>query len=504
MLQIGTIFQPGMILQQGKPVQIWGMAEAGAEVVIEIQNRKTAVKSGADGQWRGELPALGQSSWETMRISCGEERIELPDIAVGEVWLAGGQSNMEYWMHYEKHYQEEKEHCENHNVRIYTVPEIIYEGQDQDYDYSTMGVWRKATAQDLEYMSAVSYYFAKELQAELPVPVGVIVCSWGGTIAAAWMGEETVKTYGRLWWDNFQKAKGGRTEEELVGNIKQDPMMDRSHPFDNAFTDFALSKTRTQEECDAFFQAMEGAFNPDNLLLLSKPGILYEKMLKQVAPYTLRGVLWYQGESDDGQETAYLYGKMLTALIHDWRLLWQEELPFLVVQLPGYESCMGTPNLHYDVIRDSQEWVANTMDGVYLASISDAGEQYDIHPRDKKVVGHRLALLARGHVYGQEVLCDAPAVSKISAAGQELRIRFDHAGEGLTCPETAELPLTVKARGEEVSYELEACGDELVLTTEKPLSGPVVISFAKSKYYRVELKNSAGIPAIPFEKEIDV
>ena len=122
-----------------------------------------------------------------MEIQGNRDRICLRDIAVGEIWIAGGQSNMEYYMRYEKHYQEEVEACENRYLRFYAVPQIIYDGQEQDFDYSQMKVWRKATKQDLEYFSGVGYYFQKEIMKKLNVPVGIVGCNWGGSNSSVWI-----------------------------------------------------------------------------------------------------------------------------------------------------------------------------------------------------------------------------------------------------------------------------------------------------------------------------
>lgn len=177
-------------------------------------------------------------------------------------------------------------------------------------------------------------------------------------------------------------------------------------------------------------------------------------------------------------------------------------MPFLVVQLPGYESWGDVPNMYYSVIRSCQKKVADSVPQVFLASISDAGEQYDIHPKNKKVVGHRLALLARGHLYGEELLCDAPEPDSYKVEENKISISFANAEGGLECRDKEQLPLEVRLNGRRIPVNEEIEGEKLVLQTEQKISGELEIAFAQGKYYCVELKNRNEIPAIPFLERI--
>ena len=232
----------------------------------------------------------------------------------------------------------------------------------------------------------------------------------------------------------------------------------------------------------------------------SVPGCLYEHMLKTVAPFGIRGFLWYQGESDDDVPGLnVLYKDMLTGLIGDWRKLWGEELPFLFVQLPGYETwLMNTAQNHYPVIRRCQQEVADTVKGAYLCSISDVGEQFDIHPKDKKTVGERLSLLARHYVYGEDVPCDAPRAESVRRNGREIEITFAHAGEGLVIEGEKLNAMLVETDGKECAFTAKTDGNRLILTMEQEEEKDWKVSFAETSWYRVNLYNAAHIPAVPF------
>lgn len=525
-MKTAAIFQDGMILQRNKPAVIWGTGTQGETIVGEIQGKHGEAAVDADGNWTLILPALEASDEEELVLRSvsaagGEETRVLKQVAVGEVWVAGGQSNMEFHMRYEKHMAEAVKNCENPRVRFFDVPEVCYDGQIEEFDYSRMGIWRKADQDHLEYFSAVGYYFQRELEQKLDVPVGIIGCNWGGTRSCAWMPAESVERAGKPWMQMYEERTAEMDMKEYWEKQHGNPMNHRGDPFSDPFGEAVLPRTLSAEEMEELFRQMPGETDAylQEMRPFEIPGCLYEHMLKTIAPYGIRGFLWYQGESDDEPGKQGLYRDMLTALIGDWRALWNDAgLPFLFVQLPGWESWLDGPgNRDYMTIRSCQEMAAKTVDHAYLCSISDAGEQRDIHPKDKKVVGERLALLARGHVYGEELLCDAPAAEKIRRDGNCAEITFLHAEGGLAVKGDAVEALHVypvqdtgseeynseKAEAgtgsrKEIPFAAGVDGGKLVIRLPEG-TGPVRIEFARTRWYLVNLYNQAGLPAIPFE-----
>lgn len=500
-MKAAEIFQSGMILQREKPVIIWGIADAGDEITVSIQEKKGSGTADEQGKWKVELPPLKASENERLVIASKCEVISYTDIAVGEVWIAGGQSNMEFYMRYEKHLKGEKAICKNRRIRFYDVPEIAFEGQKEAFDYSRMGIWRTADVEDIEYFSAVGYYFEKELEEGLNVPVGIIGCNWGGTTSSVWMSTESVERAGRPWMEAYKSEIKELDMEAYWESQKKNPLNGRGNPFADPFSELVLPRTPSQKEITAFFESVDmpemgimGNLQPQNI-----PGCLYEHMVKTIAPFSVRGVLWYQGESDDDLEKQDIYGEMLKAIIEDWRKLWQDDtLPFLIVQLPGWEKWLDMINKNFQVIRHCQEAVANGDENCYLCSISDAGEQMDIHPKDKKVVGHRLALLALGHIYGRKLLCDAPVVESVQRERNQVRLKFAHAKGGLHIEGEGIAALRVVP---EMDFRAEIEGDTLLLVLERNLADSVKIYFAQEKWYKVNLYNESDIPAIPFKAE---
>ncbi len=500
MFQTAKIFQSGMVLQRDKVIKLWGQGRAGTVVSAKIQDQcgKTIVQQ--DGQWMMEIPPLTASECERMIICSGDEEIVLDDVAVGEVWVAGGQSNMEFQMCFEKFRNDEIKSCPQAQLRFFDVPEAFCPQQLERFDYSESGVWQKATAADLDHFSAVGYYFQKALQKSLGVPIGIIGCNWGGSPSCAWMSPSSAARFGVPWMEDYEKLLREKDFDAYLEEQIQEPMNDRSHPLTDPFTTFMMPRTPTPEEISAFFAQLGGGMSsmPEGLLPHYIPGILYEQMVKTIAPYSVRGVIWYQGESDDVPDRQNLYEGMLTAVIRDWRTLWQDDqLPFLIVQLPGFSKWLEVECLDYAAIRRCQEAVTKNVPNTWLCSISDAGEALDIHPKNKKVVGERLALLARGHVYGEPLLCDAPRAVSAKREGGKIIIQFENAGGGLTVKGERVNALEVLSGGTGLTFQAEACGETLVIAVDKEISS-VKIDFAQGKWYLVNLYNAAGIPAIPF------
>lgn len=498
-MKVMDIFQDGMVIQRDKPVRIWGTGRPGDVVSIDIQGRHSETIVRECGHWECTISPLSVSANETMVIRDSRESVTFSDIAVGEVWVASGQSNMEFQMRFEKHREDEMKNCCYENLRFYDVPEISYDGQTEDFDYSSTAVWRKATKENLDYFSAVGYYFQKELAEALDVPVGIIGCNWGGTCSCTWMKSDSVAKVGESWFDDYKELISSKDMDLYWKEQRTSIFNDRGDLIHDAFTEFMMPRTPSEEEISAFFAELAFAGMPTELLPTQIPGNLFEHMVKKIAPYTVRGILWYQGESDDIEGRQKLYKNMLTALIRDWREEWHDsELPFLIVQLPGFRKWAGGVDcLDYITIRRCQEQVTKEVHNTWLCSISDSGEEYDIHPKDKETVGRRLALLARGNIYGEDILCGAPEVISTEKNEKELILTFSNAAGGLMVKGEKLQALEIYKNGKKINFIFRIDGERLILVPEEP-DGNLEILFAQTNWYQVNLYNQAQIPAIPF------
>lgn len=498
-MKINQIFQNEMILQRDKEVKVWGSAAPKENICVSIQGQRKTVQTDDNGNWCVCLEPLQASFSEELIVDGREDHKVLTNIAVGEVWIAAGQSNMEFAMCFEKNYELALEFCENNYIRFYDVPKISFDGQDEAFNFQSVGCWRRASKDALKYFSAVGYYFQKELEEVLHIPIGIIGCNWGGTSSSVWIPEASVKKYGSYWYEQYENQIRDVDMEMYWKEQATNPGNDTSSMIDNPFTQFIMPRTPSMQEVNDFFTsgdlALEdlGSFQPQGI-----PGCLYEHMVKKLAPFAIRGVLWYQGESDDAIGQQHLYKNMLRAVIHSWREVFQDvKLPFLIVQLPGFRQWLDLPNNNWQIIRDCQNRVVKATANTWLCSISDMGEERDIHPKDKEIVGHRLALLARGHIYGENILCDAPEMANWERTETGVKLMFSNADQGMRLRGEYLQALHIFAEEKEVNYIYDIEGNSLVLSFDVN-QAKVKVCFAQTDFYRVNLYNYADIPAMPF------
>ena len=526
MLKTAILFKDHMIIQHEKNVIVWGTGDAGAKVTVTMQGKSVETGIDQNGNWRISLGPFQASFEEEMVIASGEEKIVLKDVQVGEVWLAGGQSNMEFHMRYDADIETETGRCLNENIRFFDYPEVSYVGQIDEADYGkNYGFWRKARPEEIERFSAVGYYFAKELQNRYQVPFGIIGCNWGGTPACAWMSEEAVtEGGGQIYLDEYTEAVKKLNLNEYDEAFKKNPSSWRvdllADPISDAMmrgsTDEEASQSRMEEMNAMMSQIDWTAYIPVmGPKYESRPSGLYHSMLTQIAPYTIRGIIWYQGETD-GDTRPELYKTLFPALIKNWRELWEEELPFLFVQIAPLDHWMAADGERYIAVREAQQEAADTVQNTGMAVITDAGMRFDVHPKKKQPVGYRLALLAEKKVYGEDILCEAPTLTEVLAEKGRLTLAFENAGTGLYLKEN--LPhgqkigkhrlggLQVFQNGKELptdGLEAQAEGSRVILSGDFIQEGvPTQVKIACTGWYLVNLYNSAGIPARPASKEV--
>lgn len=502
-----------MVLQRNKPVTVWGQADPGTSITVTIQNQTVMARADGDGRWTAVLQPLAESFQETLTVASGADACVLQDVQVGEVWLAGGQSNMELPMCFDLTYESELADCTDDSLRFYDVPEISYPGQDRDADYSLYGHWRRSAPENLKYFSATAYHFAKALRRRYGVPVGIIGCNWGGTPACAWMSEQAIRAGGgQVYLDEYADATRNLDLEAYERQFNEKPGNFRTNILGDPIINLMHAGATTDEMNAAMVRL--GRTDAGGTPVIGpkyerRPAGLYESMLKPLVPYGIRGVIWYQGETD-GDHHPEAYATLFPALIADWRALWGEELPFLFVQIAPLERwlhCMGEP---YAVIRAAQQHTADTVSGTGMAVITDAGMRWDIHPKAKRPVGERLALLARHLVYGEDLLCEAPTLEAVRPEKGRLTLIFRNAGAGLhlssVTPYGEALPVMqltgLQVRQGGVDLDTAALtawvqGNTVTLTGSALQNEPTWVGIAQGGWYQVNLHNSAGLPARP-------
>lgn len=538
-MKLARIFQDYMILQRRKPILIWGISEKPEHIEVKINDKKIMETEIPRGKFSFQIPA--QEAAEDVKLQIGS--LIFSHVDIGEVWIAGGQSNMEFKLKHTVDGEAEIQTADDEHLRIYTVGQYSFDGEREE-GYKAWNPWDRWFPYQTEYaadFSAVAVYFAKELRTS-GVPVGILNCNWGGTSAASWLDREYLETDSELkWYINEFETMTAKLDLEQYYAIKKAIRPVLASPETRANMDNMLKYTLRPQDMGQMLHTMSaGQSNNDipiEMLMAvgpgepTEPGKLYEHMVKEIIGYTVQGVIWYQGESDDKKPE--LYEKLFTALIDCWRTEWKnrnsgmEGLPFLFVQLAPFGTWMNNSGKNFPILRAQQEAVSKHVEDTWMTSISDKGNVFDIHPKEKKEAGIRLAYLAEKYIYGQNIAAEAPEAQQIDWEKNNLRISFKN-GKGLYIEQkeftsyngfkTEEIPtellppITDGVNGlqiwaDESEVKDAVCWielDRLIICSELfEKVSRVRIEFAQTGFYQINLYNSTGIPAKPFVLEIE-
>ncbi len=548
-LRVAAVFSDHMVLQRETPVAVFGAAPAGGRVVVDLMDdqgvtvAQTMAVAQAYGEheteapWLAILPALPASGPYTLRVSHETNRLEFADVMIGEVWLAGGQSNMELELHTSEHSDEAIAAADDPLLRFYNTPKA---GRIDESAEAASG-WEPALAPQVAGMSAIAYHFGARLRAQLgaDVAVGIIDCYIGGTSITSWMSRATLigSDAGRPYVERYEAAIAGKTEEQMRAEADEwQTVFDQWNNNVEAMKEAHPDITQPQIDAEIGPCPWPPPVTPFSERRVSAP---YEAMVRRVAPYTLRGFLWYQGEEDEAQCESYR--ELLGLLIEEWRTLWNlagyaeptvgyqadagaDALPFIVVQLPqwidGQVAARGEDPRHWPVIRAAQLDASETIDDVLLVCTMDCGEFDNIHPLDKTTVGTRIADMALRGVYGRaDVEAESPRVAGVTPAPGALDVTFTNA-QGLhwrgTTPDTmraAAGATGARAVGES-GFEIAGAdgvyvdagaqilpgdGERVTVRVEEPqVDSPTAVRYAWKSWGPAPLFNGAELPALPY------
>jgi len=498
---VASIFQDNMVIQRDKEFCIWGTAQAGHVIEVSAGGRKVEVKSKKNGQWKVILPPFSASEGEEICIldHTIEETIRIRNVAVGEVWVAGGQSNMEYLMKYDADRYRELKKPENSQIRFYDVPHIVFEGDDNPTGHQ--GIWRIANRENLPYYSAAAYYFAKDIQESTGVTVGIVGCNWGGTTALTWMDRERLRVHPILkkYWLDFCRECGKIDEEEYENRFRKCREIFRE--FDNEYYDEVMYGISWEQQLEHMERMKTLPPLPMGKWDINAPGNLYESMVKTIAGFAVKGVLWYQGESD--WMRAEDYACLFREVIASWRNAWNDDFPFLYVQLAPFYRWLGEDGKEYPEVRRQQEIVSREVPSVWMTSSTDCGMKWDIHPKRKQPIGKRLALLARGKVYGEDIVCESPECMEAHMQNGKIELYFSFVGDGLKQTDAIQRGIYVCYGKESMETSVIECkGNKITVNNPDAGRRPDSVSFMEEAYGECLIYNSVGIPLKPFHIEI--
>jgi sialate O-acetylesterase len=617
---LSPVFGDHMVLQQGKENCFWGWARPGEAVQVELAGQKEKTVTGADGRWELKImpPAIGGPY--TVRVTASQT-LELHDVLVGDVWLCGGQSNMELPLSRTRNGEEQIKNANHPLLRLFTVKsQSAYEPTS-----TVTGSWKvcspKTVVEDGGF-SAVGYYFALKIQSETNVPIGLIKDCIGGTPAESWTSIEALKqfkdfdaaikeverlrarggpVYGNYvmpWYDEYdigQKGNGWASQDldesdwktvTIPGGFrdlgvpetpsvcyfrkaitlpqplppgkatihlgvieKMDTTQVNGHwigasawvenPRAYPIPDGVLKPGTNLVTVRVFKLKPDGGFQSksDQLYLelgdktkislagewkgkLSvdarpphplpfgfenwpvMPSVLYNGMIAPVAPLAITGAIWYQGEANTSH--ALQYRTLLPAMIADWRKTFgQGDFPFYIVSLPAFMQHRDLPGGDgWTELRDAQAFTASSVPNCGLAVTVDTGDPNDIHPKDKKVVGERLALCSLANHYGMKIPCAGPTFSSMDAAPGALRLRFKNTDGGLVAKGDKLEEFALAGNDHKwVWAEAKIDGADTIIVSSPKVPEPKAVSYAWQSNPRATLFNGAGLPAVPFRAD---
>lgn len=439
-LHLPSIFSDHMVLQQQSSVPIWGWAEASSTVKIVgswMPQDTVCAKVDDCGHWMAKIPTTRYGGPYTLQI-LSNNTIELKDIMLGEVWLCSGQSNMEWSPNNGiQNQQEEINAAHNPNIRFFSLSKQGSKSLQEDCH----GQWEECTPEVMRRRSATAYFFGKQLQKELNVPIGLIVSAWGGTPAEVWVPRDTIIRHKKI----------------------VDAMIDKTYPWWPV-----------------------------------EPGVLYNSMIHPLMPYNIAGAIWYQGESNRDNPSSYC--ALMEKLIESWRKGFNKEFPFYLVQIAPFEykSSNNGPAL----IREAQEQVVRKVPETGLVVTVDIGDPKNIHPAQKAEVGTRLANLALKKEYKViEQGHESSFFKQINIEKGKAILSFSNAESGLVCHDKEIKGMTIAGEdGHFIPAQARIKGNRLIVSSPQ-IKHPVAVRYCFDDASAGNLFNRDGLPVAPFRTD---
>jgi sialate O-acetylesterase len=474
-VKVPQLFSSHMVLQRDMPIHIWGEAAPGEEVTVSLQNAIASTAADKTGRWSVNL-APRPAGGPYVLIVRASNLLQFDDIFIGDIWLASGQSNMEIPL---KGYdvntpiKDSAEEIANANYQQIRLLLVHHDASDFPLNDPKTTGWSVCAPESVANFSAVAYFFGRALQQKEQVPIGLIDASWGGSPAEAWTSLDALSSDASLM--PVFTNRSIRMNEESA----------RQH--------LDLAAVQAGSQGKPVLAASEF-----HLAQISwQPAALYNAMIAPFTPLPIRGVIWYQGESNSSPRMAPLYNRLFPALIQDWRTRWhQADLPFLFVQLSAYG---GSPVDEWGMLRQAQ------FDTLHLANTGmavtiDIGNEHNVHPANKQEVGARLALLARSIAYKENLVSSGPLFRYAYPEGNTMHVFFNNAG-GLTSKGSLESFEVAGADGIFSPAMAKIEGDTVVVSSSAVLA-PRYVRYSWANYpppdHGPNLYNGAGLPASPF------
>lgn len=468
-----------MVLQQNSKVNLWGWAAPNEKIKIHLgwQNIPLEITANPDGTWKTAVntPQGSETSFDvTIEAS---NKIILKNILIGEVWICSGQSNMYFpvgkeegtWKTGVKNYEEEIQNANFPSIRLFTVQTKASQKPLED----VVGSWAECSPSSIKTFSAVAYFFGRDLYQKLKVPIGLISSSWGGTKAEAWTSQTVLEENSNFLPILEQDAKNEKLFQEKLETYYADLKKERIAN-NNDLLKSQLKKPKKEENKTSY--------------------VLYNAMLHPLINYTMKGVIWYQGESN--AESAFLYRTLFPAMIKNWRSDWnQGDFPFYFVQIAPHKG--QNPD-----IREAQLIALKTVSNTGMVVTTDVGNPSNIHPIDKQTVGHRLALIARAKTYNEaKLVYSGPSYNHMKIKKHKIQLFFDDVENGFKRSNESLKEFEI-AGNDQIFYSAEAkVAGKIIVVSSSKVKDPVAVRFAWKATPEPNLFNTENLPASPFRTD---
>jgi sialate O-acetylesterase len=483
-LWLPRVFSDHMVLQRDTPLPVWGRATPGTTVTASIAGKTASSTAGGDGRFRLDLPALSAGGPHELKVATSDASRTFTDVLVGEVWLCSGQSNMDFSLAKTAkrsfagatNWEQEVAKADHPQIREFKAEWAMTEDPQPELE----GAWTVCSPKTAGEFSAVAYFFARELQKELGVPVGLVTSAFGASTAEAWISKEKLsadpafKPLHDAFWKKF-----------IAYRDNPKPFTD----YGNAMAKWTASNKNGR-----------APRHPDPIQDQHNPSVLFNGMIAPLVPYALRGAIWYQGESNLG--TRQLYPALQKALIEDWRTRWSRDFSFHFVQLAPYQKPKPEPaDSSLATMREAQA-SSLSLPKTGMAVTLDLGEEKDIHPRNKQDVGKRLALLALKNDYGKELPSRGPVFKTAEIEDGRIVLHFDTTDGALVAKDGPLKHFAIAGDDRKFVWAEAGIEGDTVIVSSPAVPRPVHVRYAWADNPEgANLFNSAGLPAAPFRTD---
>src|ERR1700685_192688 len=467
-----------MVVQRGLPVHVWGMAAPHESVTVTFRGETKSGTADDLGRWSIYL-SPGEAAGPFQLSIKAANTIVLNDILVGDVWVASGQSNMEFPMTGLVNADAEIAAAQYPKIHLFQVKQKPADYLQENVETRTEAkAWTPCTPESVAKSSAVAYFFARNLQQKIGVPIGLIETFWGGTPAESWTSLHALSADAALMPVFAARAKTVDSQSTTVLQLRQEEEQ------------FKQSVEQAQAEGKPLPSRQ---WHPD--FAAWAPAALYNGMIAPLTPFAIRGVIWYQGEANSGPDRAPHYARLFQAMIRDWRNAWgQGDFPFLFVQIANWNT---TPEGLWPDVRNAQRQALALKNTGMVVTI-DIGDPNDIHPKNKQDVGLRLSLAARAIAYGEKIEWSGPLYRQVTQEEHALRVWFDHA-TGLMAKGTEVTGFEIAGADEKYFPADAKIEGSSVVISSPAVPTPVSVRYGWAANPTCNLFNKDGLPASPFQ-----